>query len=68
MALLPAYIVRPDLQAGRLREVLPAYRAEGPGDKLFILTSPTPYPSTAQRALVDYLKAELEPLLRDFLA
>jgi len=68
VALLPAYIVQPDLQARRLREVLPAYKAEGPGDKLFILTSPTPYPSTAQRALVDYLKAELEPLLRDFLA
>jgi len=60
--------VQPDLQARRLREVLPAYKAEGPGDKLFILTSPTPYPSTAQRALVDYLKAELEPLLRGFLA
>lgn len=68
VALLPAYIVQPDLQARRLREVLPAYKAEGPGDKLFILTSPTPYPSTAQRALVDYLKAELEPLLRGFLA
>jgi len=68
IALLPAYIVQPDLEAGRLIEVLPAYKAQGPGDKLFILTSPTPYPSTAQRALVDFLKSELEPLLRGFLA
>lgn len=68
IALLPAYIVQPDLQAGRLRDVLPAYQAEGPGDKLYILTSPTPYPSTAQRALVDFLKSELEPLLHRFLA
>lgn len=68
MALLPAYIVRPDLEAGRLLQVLPAYQAEGPGDKLYILTSPTPYPSSAQRALVDFLKRELEPLLRTFLA
>ncbi|WYX63039.1 LysR family transcriptional regulator [Achromobacter xylosoxidans] len=68
VALLPAYIVRPDLEAGRLLQVLPAYQAEGPGDKLYILTSPTPYPSSAQRALVDFLKRELEPLLRTFLA
>ena len=68
VALLPAYIVQPDLRAGRLAPVLQAYQAEGPGDKLYILTSPTPYPSTAQRALVDFLKTELEPLLRDFLA
>ena len=68
VALLPAYIVRPDLEAGRLLQVLPAYQTEGPGDKLYILTSPTPYPSSAQRALVDFLKRELEPLLRTFLA
>ncbi|PPA74979.1 LysR family transcriptional regulator [Achromobacter spanius] len=68
VALLPAYIVQPDLEANRLREVLPAYRTQGAGDKLYILTSPTPYPSTAQRALVDFLKRELEPLLRGFLA
>ncbi len=68
VALLPAYIVQPDLRTGRLAPVLQAYQAEGPGDKLYILTSPTPYPSTAQRALVDFLKTELEPLLRDFLA
>ncbi|MNJ70999.1 LysR substrate binding domain protein [compost metagenome] len=67
IALLPAYIVQPDLESQRLREVLPTYRAEGPGDKLFILTSPTPYPSTAQRALVAFLKRELEPLLRGYL-
>ncbi len=68
VALLPAYIVQPDLRAGGLVPVLQAYQAEGPGEKLYILTSPTPYPSTAQRALVDFLKTELEPLLRDFLA
>lgn len=68
VALLPAYVVHEDLAAGRLTPVLPAYQALGPGDKLFILTTPNPYPSTAQRAVVDFLRSELTVLLREFLA
>ncbi len=68
VALLPAYVVQQDIEAGRLTPVLPAYQAMGPGEKLFILTTPNPYPSTAQRAVVDFLRTELATLLRDFLA
>ncbi|WP_454695479.1 LysR family transcriptional regulator [Achromobacter aegrifaciens] len=68
VALLPAYVVSADIAAGRLTPVLPAYQAMGPGDKLFILTTPNPYPSTAQRAVVDFLRTELTALLRNFLA
>ena len=68
VALLPAYVVYADIAAGRLTPVLPAYQAMGPGDKLFILTTPNPYPSTAQRAVVDFLRTELTALLRNFLA
>ncbi|MCW0208375.1 MAG: LysR substrate-binding domain-containing protein [Achromobacter sp.] len=68
VALLPAYVVHEDIAAGRLTPVLPAYQALGPGDKLFILTTPNPYPSTAQRAVVDFLRTEVTALLGDFLA
>lgn len=67
VALLPAYVVHEDIAAGRLTPVLPAYQAMGPGEKLFILTTPTPYPSTAQRAVVDFLRTEVPALLRGLL-
>ncbi|GAB1578509.1 LysR family transcriptional regulator [Bordetella petrii] len=62
VALLPNYVVRADIAAGRLRIVLPDYEVAGPGDKLFILTTPSPYPSSGMRAVIDFLRAELRSL------
>ncbi|MCD0505111.1 LysR family transcriptional regulator [Bordetella petrii] len=65
IALLPAYVVRQDVAQGRLRIVLPQYQAMGPGEKLYILTTPNPYPSSGVRAVVDFLRTELEGLMGD---
>jgi len=63
VALLPAYVVREDIARRRLRIVLPQYQVAGPGCKLYILTTPNPYPSSGVRAVVDFLRAELGSLI-----
>ncbi len=61
IALLPHYIIQNDVKARRLRIVLPDYQVDGPGNKLFILTTPNPYPSSAVRAVIEFLRIELVP-------
>jgi DNA-binding transcriptional LysR family regulator len=62
IGLLPGYAVRDDVAAGRLVAVLPEWRPQGLGDRLFILTMPNRHPSQASRVLIDFLRASLQPL------
>lgn len=62
VALLPAYLVRDDLAAGRVCRVLPDYTVDTPGDKLFVLTSPNPYLNSATRSLVAFLQRAVREL------
>lgn len=55
IALLPAYMAWEDVQHGRLVPVLPQWRAEGLGNRLFVLTTPNLRAPLAVRALVDHL-------------
>jgi DNA-binding transcriptional LysR family regulator len=59
IALLPAYMAWEDVQAGRLVPVLPQWRAEGLGNRLFVLTTQNLRAPLAVRALIEYLAQEV---------
>ncbi len=62
VALLPLYLVRDDLRAGKLCQVLSDYTVQSPGSTLFVLTNPNPYPNSATRALVAFLQRAVRDL------
>lgn len=62
IGMLPVYIGWEEVRAGNLVPVLPDWRPEGLGNKLFIITTPNLHPSMATRALIGFLREELEKL------
>ncbi|MBB3010430.1 LysR family transcriptional regulator [Cupriavidus alkaliphilus] len=62
IGMLPVYIGWEEVRAGHLVPVLPDWRPEGLGNKLFIITTPNLHPSMATRALIGFLREELEKL------
>jgi DNA-binding transcriptional LysR family regulator len=62
IGMLPVYIGWEEVRAGRLVPVLPDWRPEGLGNKLFIITTPNLHPSMATRALIGFLRDELDKL------
>ncbi|GAA5235304.1 LysR family transcriptional regulator [Verticiella sediminum] len=62
VALLPSYLLADDLAQGRIVTVLDDYLPDHAGDLLCVLTTRNPYPSTAIRAVVDYLREWLDAL------
>jgi len=59
IALLPAFLVREDLQAGRLQTVLDDHEAHGDlGGALYALHLPGRHRSPKVRAFIDYLKSQ----------
>lgn len=62
IGMLPVYIGWDEVRAGRLVPVLPDWRPEGLGNKLFIITTPNLHPSMATRALIGFLREELDKL------
>ncbi|NSX16382.1 LysR family transcriptional regulator [Cupriavidus taiwanensis] len=62
IGMLPVYIGWEEVRAGQLVPVLPDWRPEGLGNKLFIITTPNLHPSMATRALIGFLREELGKL------
>ncbi|SOY51605.1 Putative transcriptional regulator, LysR family [Cupriavidus taiwanensis] len=62
IGMLPVYIGWEEVRAGNLVPVLPDWRPEGLGNKLFIITTPNLHPSMATRALIGFLREALEQL------
>lgn len=65
IALLPAYMAWNDVKRGELVHVLPQWRAEGLGNRLYVLTTPNVRAPLAVRALIDHLReaiAKIEAL------
>lgn len=56
IGLLPAYMAWEDLRRQQLVPVLPQWKAEGLGNRLFILTTPNPHAPLAVRALISFLR------------
>jgi DNA-binding transcriptional LysR family regulator len=56
IALLPAYMAWDDMKRGSLVAVLPQWRAEGLGDRLYVLTTPNVHAPLAVRAFIDHLR------------
>jgi len=55
VALLPTFLVTPDLEAGRLTQVLANYEIEGTvANDIYALYLPTRYVSPKVRAFVDF--------------
>ncbi|KAA6128595.1 LysR family transcriptional regulator [Cupriavidus cauae] len=67
VCLLPVYAGWQDAHAGRLVQVLPDWRPEGLGDRLYLITTPNPHPPMATRALIDFLREQIPalPVFRD---
>lgn len=59
VALLPLYVAAGDIASGALVAVLDDVRIEGPGERLYLLTTPNPYPAPAVRAVVGFLSEAL---------
>lgn len=62
IALLPDYAVADDVRTGRALRVLPSWRAQGLGSRLYILTLQDRHPSHAARVLMEFLREALAPL------
>ena len=60
VALLPRYAVWRQLESGLLREVLDSCQPEGVGDSIYMITTPTRYPTLATRTLMDFIREHLE--------
>lgn len=54
--LLPDYLADEAIAQGRLVRLLPDYDVLGPGDRVFLLTTPTAHPAPAVLALVEFLR------------
>ena len=59
IALLPSYCAINAIRENRLLQILPDYRVLQPMKDLYILTAPNPYPSSASRAVVEFLADHL---------
>lgn len=57
IGLLPDYLADAAIAEGRLVRLLPDYDLIGPGDRIFLLTTPTAHPAPAVHALVEFLRA-----------
>ncbi|KAA0889634.1 LysR family transcriptional regulator [Pusillimonas sp. ANT_WB101] len=66
VALLPNYMVQEEIREGSLQKVLPGHEVEGPGDRLWILTTRNPYPSSAVTMVIDFFRRELRKLIGDY--
>lgn len=63
IALLPTFLVMPDLKAGKLTQVLTDYEIEGAvANEVYALHLPTPYVSPKVRAFVDFFVERLGAL------
>jgi len=62
IGLVPVYIGWDEVRAGRMVPVLPEWKPEGLGNRLFIITTPNIHPSMATRALIEFLRDELGKL------
>jgi DNA-binding transcriptional LysR family regulator len=56
IALLPAYMAWDDVKNRRIVPVLPQWRAEGLGNRLYVLTTPNVHAPLAVRAFIDHLR------------
>lgn len=56
ISLLPVYAGWEDVRRGSLVPVLPDWKPEGLGNRLYIITTPNPHPSMATRALISFLR------------
>lgn len=54
--LLPDYLADEAIAQGRLVRLLPDHDVLGPGDRVFLLTTPTAHPAPAVLALVEFLR------------
>lgn len=59
IGMLPDYLADPAIADGRLVALLTDYQVVGPGDRIFLLTTPTAHPAPAVRALVEFLRASV---------
>jgi DNA-binding transcriptional LysR family regulator len=65
IGLLPHYMVAAALEEGRLLALLPGVHIGNAGEKLYLLTMQTLYPTPAQRVIVDFLRRKLAGLIGD---
>lgn len=56
ISLLPVYMGWEDVRRGTLVPVLPEWKPEGLGNRLYIITTPNPHLSMATRALIGFLR------------
>lgn len=56
ISLLPVYMGWEDVRRGTLVPVLPDWKPEGLGNRLYIITTPNPHLSMATRALIGFLR------------
>ncbi|MGO4305150.1 LysR substrate-binding domain-containing protein [Cupriavidus sp. RAF12] len=56
ISLLPVYAGWEDVRRGTLVPVLPDWKPEGLGNRLYIITTPNPHLSMATRALITFLR------------
>jgi DNA-binding transcriptional LysR family regulator len=66
LGVLPYYAVYRELGDGLLVRMLPEHGVDVWGDRLFLITAPNLYPTTAARSLIDFLKTRIPqlPVLR----
>lgn len=62
ISLLPVYAGWEDVRRGTLVPVLPDWKPEGLGNRLYIITTPNPHPSMATRALIAFLREAVTEL------
>jgi DNA-binding transcriptional LysR family regulator len=56
VSLLPLYMSWEDVRRGTLVRVLPEWKPEGLGNRLYIITTPNPHLAMATRALIGFLR------------
>lgn len=66
IVMLPSYFSNHLIKKNDLIRVLPDYKIIRPDNNLYILTTPTPYPLSANRAVVDFLAKKLADELENF--
>lgn len=62
LGLLPHYAVHEEIRSRKLLKVLPAYTADVWGDRLYLITAPSRYPTLAARSVMEFLKEEIPRL------
>lgn len=66
IVLLPSYYAAHMIQKKTLVRVLPDCNVIFPDNKIYILTAPSPYPSSASRAVVEFIAKSLADELENF--